>query len=405
MSRGLASWVAWAIVAVTLALHSFSIVLVVLGRNVDTPGDGNLDIGAVGFFVAFLAFSLVGAVIVTRRHRNAIGWLLLLIGLTLGISDSASTYADYAIYADPGSLPVAPWVGWVAGWGDPLFLMSVMLVLLLFPDGKVPSRRWRPVLWLTLAAGALAVLWNALKPDKIFSDSLPIDNPAGIQWLGSHLGFIDQFVFVGFSAAFFLSVAAAVVRFRRSRGIERDRMKWLALAAVLMVAGFVVAVILGAAGSKRFDDLAVGLAFSTVPIAVGIGVLRYRLYEIDRVISRTLSFAVVTLNLGAMYVGLVLIGQYVFSSVAGGGGLVIAASTLVVAALFLPVRSRVQRFVDRRFNRKRYDAQRTLEAFGTRLREQVELDQLTTGLRDVVGETMQPAHVAVWLRHQEVGGR
>jgi hypothetical protein len=197
-----------------------------------------------------------------------------------------------------------------------------------------------------------------------------------------------------------LSVTAAVLRFRRSRGIERDRMKWLAFAALVLCGSFVGAAALSATSISTLGDFLVGLGFAGIPISVGIGVLRYRLYDIDRVISRTLAFTAVTLALGAVYIGLVLAGQALFSSVAGGGGLVVAVSTLIVAALFLPVRSRVQRFVDRRFNRRRYDAQRTLAAFGSRLREQVETEALRADLAGVIDETMQPGHLSVWLRER-----
>jgi hypothetical protein len=281
---------------------------------------------------------------------------------------------------------------------DPLGFVSLLLLFLLFPDGTLLSRRWRPVLWLVLTFGVGALLWSAFRPGKIFEDTLPFDNPAGIQLLESRLGFLDTVIFVGFAVAVVLSVAAAVVRFRRSRGVERDRMKWLAYAALLLACSFALAIVLSATSWTAVGDFVMGLGFAGVPIAVGIGVLRYRLYDIDRVISRTLSFAILTFALGAVYVGLVLLGQAAFSSLAGGGDLAIAASTLVVAALFLPVRRRVQGFVERRFYRRRYDAQRTLEAFGLRLREEVELDVLAGDLRGVVTETMQPAHVSLWLR-------
>ena len=382
----------------TLALHAFGSALYLSARGVHTPGDKNLSLGAAGFFLAYVAFPLVGAIIVTRRHFNAIGWLFLLLGVAFAVDDAAGSYADYAVFAHPGSLPGGPWAGWLAGLLDPFVFASIMLVLLLFPDGRFPSRRWRPAAWLVLTFAVLSVLWNGLKPDKIFSDTLPIENPAGIAWLGQHLAFLDQLIFVLFLAGIGLSVAAAAVRFRRSRAIERDRMKWLAFAVLLLVVALVVAMVAGLAGATQLGDFAIGCGIAGVPIAVGIGVLRYRLYEIDRVISRTLSFAVVTACLGAAYVALVLLGQSLFSSVAGGGGLAVAVSTLVVAALFLPVRARVQRIVDRRFNRRRYDAERTLEAFGARLRDQVELEALTAELAAVVGETMQPAHAGIWLR-------
>ena len=398
MKRQWTWWLAWMLVALTFALHLSSTTLAVLGRNVHTPGDKDHNLGAIGFAIAFLAFPLVGALIVTRRPRNAIGWLFVVLGLGFALSDLTATYADYALYADPGSLPGGVWVGWLTSWMDPLGFVSIMLLFLLFPDGALLSRRWRPVLGLVLAFGISSFVWNALKPGVIFQDSLPVENPAGIGWLGAHLGFIDQIVFLGFASGVVLSVSSAVIRFRRSHGIERDRMKWLAYAALVLVCSFVLAIFFSAVSLNRVGDFVIGLGFAAVPIAVGIGVLRYRLYDIDRVISRTLSFALVTFALGAVYVALVLVGQYVFSSLAGGGGLVIALSTLVVAALFLPLRTRVQRLVDRRFNRHRYDAQRTLDAFGARLREQVDLDELSAELRAVVAETMQPLQVSLWRR-------
>ena len=398
MRRQWTWWLAWAFVALTLALHVFSTTLVVLGRHVHTPGDKDHGLGAIGFAIAFLAFPLVGAMIVTRRPRNAIGWLFIVIGLGFALSDTTATYADYALFADPGSLPGGVWAAWVTSWMDPLGFASIMLLFLLFPDGALLSRRWRPVLWLVLAFGIGALLWNAVKPGEIFADSLPVENPAGIGWRDTYLGFLDQVIFLGFATCVVLSVAAAVIRFRRSQGIERDRMKWLAYAALVLVCSFVLAILFSTVSLNRIGDLAIGLGFAGVPIAVGIGVLRYRLYDIDRVISRTLSFALITFTLAALYVGLVLLGQFVFSSIAGGGGLVIAVSTLAVAALFLPLRSRVQRVVDRRFNRHRYDAQRTLDAFGARLREQVDLDELAAELRTVVSDSMQPTHASLWLR-------
>jgi hypothetical protein len=393
-----ATLLAAAILALTLVLHIGSYVLVFLGRGVTTPGDQDTSLSALGFLLAFVAFPLVGAMIVIRRPRNWVGWLFLLIGAGFALSNATATYADYAVYVDPGSLPAGVWAGWITSWTDPLAFVSLMLLFLLFPDGALLSRSWRPALWLVLGFAAISLVWNALKPGIIFEDTLPFDNPAGVPWLREHLGFVDTVVFFGFAAGVVVSISSVVLRFRRSRGIERDRMKWLVFAGLLLVASFLLAVGLSATTIGGLGDLAIGLGFAAVPLAVGVGVLRYRLYDIDRVISRTLSFAVVTFALGAVYVGLVLAGQALFSSAAGGGGLVIAGSTLVVAALFLPARGRAQQLVDRRFNRHRYDAQRTMELFGSRLREEVDMRALRGGLLDVVDETMRPAHVSVWLR-------
>jgi hypothetical protein len=404
MTTRTAARLAWSLVALTVALHVAGGVFVFLGRHVHTPADKNFSLGAVGFFIAFLAFPVVGAAIVSSRPANAIGWLFLFIGLDFALSDLAVEYADYGLFANPGSLPASVWVGWLSGWLDPVVFVSIMFVLLLFPDGAPLTRRWRPVVWFAVSVVLLGVLWNALKPAEIFTDSLPVENPAGVQWLGAHVGLLDTIVFFGFAIGALLSVASAVVRFRRSRGIERDQMKGLALAALLLILGFVTAAVLASFHATQIGDLVIGLGFAGVAVSVGVGVLRYRLYDIDRVISRAVAYAAMTILLGAAYVGLVLGGQALFSSFAGGSHLAVAVSTLVVAALFLPVRSRVQRFVDRRFYRHRYDAQRTLSAFGGHLREEIELDTLLAELRDVVGETMQPAHVGLWLR-KDAGGQ
>ena len=310
MNTRAASIVAWSIVGATIALHAASGVFVFLGRHVTTPADKDISsFGALGFLLAFLAFPVVGAAVVSRRPGNAIGWLFLFIGVDFAISDIASRYADYALFADPGSLPGGVWVGWLSGWLDPVVFAAIMLVLLLFPDGAPLTRRWRPVVWFVGAVVVLGVLWNALKPDQIFTDSLPVENPAGVGWLGDNLAFLDTVVFLGFAAGAILSVVAAVVRYRRSKGIERDQMKWLAFAALLLFAGFLGAIVFSLAALTPLADFVIGLGFAAVPVAVGIGVLRYRLYEIDRVISRTVSFALVTAALGAAYVGLVLLGQ------------------------------------------------------------------------------------------------
>jgi hypothetical protein len=273
--------------------------------------------------------------------------------------------------------------------------------MLLFPDGKVPSRRWRvvSVAQFTLLAGLLV---SILRPGPI-RDYEEYDNPLGIGALSSLFGFGSHLTVVGGALLLFATVApiiAVIVRFRRSRGVERLQMKWftwaVAVTAVLWIGGS----LLPSAQAKAIVEPVGILSMCLAPVTIGIAVLRYRLYEIDRLISRTLVYGALTVVLGGAYVGLVLAGQALFSSFAGGSNLAIAASTLVVAALFLPARSRVQHFVDRRFYRRRYDAQRTLESFGARLREQIDLGSLERDLQGVVSETMQPAHASLWLRER-----
>jgi hypothetical protein len=391
--------VAWAVAGVSIALHVVAIALYVAARDVDTPGDHLPILASVGFLACFVLFPVAGAFVVSRRPRHPVGWLLLYIGVALALNDFLFSYADYAIYARPGSLPAGIWLGWLGACLDPLWLMAVALLLLLFPDGRPPSPRWRPVLWLVLGTAVLGSVHVALKPGTLNTEMLPAANPAGIESLSGLFDVVNGVLIVPFAVALILSAASVIVRFRRSRGEERLQMKWLAFAAGLLIAAFLVGIlVLVSFGYEDAGGGLVGAALAVVPVAIGIAILRYRLYEIDRVISRTLVYGLLTVVLGGAYAGLVLAGQWAFSSFAGGSDLAIAVSTLVVAALFLPLRRRIQGVVDRRFYRRRYDAQRTLDAFGSRLREQVELGALAADLRGVVDETMQPAHVSLWLR-------
>jgi hypothetical protein len=393
VSTRAASRLALALLAASLLLGAGLVLLAVLSWGITTPGE---DFGVVGvlFGAAILAYLTIGVLIVSRRPGHVIGWLYCVVGFLFSYAAFAPAYADYALYAKPGSLPAAEWVAWSASWLDGVFIASVAFLMLFFPTGRLPSRRWRPVLWLLLGATALAFLTVSFRPGPIWEDTLPVENPLGIERAGGLIDALGLFVWLGLVAVFVLSAASIVVRFRRSKGDERQQLKWIAFAALLVIVSFVLAN-LTYGGPIATGFLAVALA--AIPVTTGIAILRYRLYDIDRLISKTLVYASLTVILGAAYVGLVLAGQAVFSSFAGGSDLAIAVSTLVVAALFLPVRSRVQKLVDRRFYRRRYDAQRTLEAFGARLREEVDLDLLTSDLRGVVIETMQPAHVSLWL--------
>jgi hypothetical protein len=395
--------VAWSVAALCVALHAVSIVLYLASRDVETPGDDQAIAASAGFLACFLLFPAVGALVVSKRPRHPVGWLLLYIGVALAANDVLFAYADYAVYAHPGSLPAGVWAGWLGANLDPVFIMAVALVLLLFPDGRPPSRRWRPTVWLVLGTAVLGSVHVALKQGPIYADTFPADNPAGVEAISGVSDRVDDLIIVPFALAILLSAASVIVRFRRSRGEERQQMKWLAFAAALLMAAFVGGI--GVAAALGHSDLAgglMGVALAVVPVAIGIAILRYRLYEIDRIVSRTLVYGALTVILGAAYAGLVLAGQWAFSSFAGGSNLAIAVSTLAVAALVLPLRRRLQRVVDRRFYRRRYDAQRTVEAFGSRLREQVELDALASDLRAVVDDAMRPTSVALWLREEPV---
>jgi hypothetical protein len=339
-------------------------------------------------------WAIVGALVVVLRPRHPIGWLFTLVGLLWTTGLTATTSAEDR---EPGAvLTLFSWWSewfWIAAFG--LMIASFFVI----PTGRVPSRGWRPVVALCAAAIGTMVVLAALEDELQASNTAPIvQNPIGIDGLGD----VEEFgggallALILFGSAV-TAAASQVARYRRAGGIERQQLKLIALAAPVAV---VCVVLGGIANGTPLESVLWGVGILAVPVAVAIAILRHGLLDVDLVIRRTLVYGAVSVLLVAAYAGLVLAGQAVFSSFAGGGDLVIAVSTLVVAALFLPVRSRVQRLVDRRFYRRRYDAERTLEAFGARLREQVELDSLSADLAGVVRETMQPAHTTVWLRRE-----
>ena len=347
----------------------------------------------------FAVLALIAPAIVRRRPDNAIGLLFAALVLVTALGLLADPYA--VLVADPGSgsRPYDHIAAWLANW---IWVVPVVLLVcelpLRFPDGTLPSPRWRWVERLVLAATAALVLGLAFASGAL--SAYPIDNPLAIEAgpLFHVLLGIGGFLLLACAVP---CMAAVVLRYRRAHGLERQQLKMLvagALGAALALATLPVV----AAGFRiEAGPVAVPVAVACLVLSAALAVLRYRLYDIDRLISRTLSWVALTGLLGAAYIALVLAGQTLFSSVTGGSNLAIAVSTLVVAALFLPLRSRVQRAVDRRFYRRRYDAQRTLDAFGARLREEVELTPLAADLRGVVTETMQPAHVSLWLRETQ----
>ena len=346
--------------------------------------------------VSLLVYVAVGALVATQRSENPIGWLLLLVGLSAAIVNLATQYAAAALVGGhgwPGGLALA--VGLKGGWAPQMYLL--VLVVLLFPTGSLLSHRWRAVVWLATAAIGLLFLVSHVGPlDQPFSD---IENPIRFDAGPILSPLVGAPVILAIVASLLAAFACPVVRFRRAGGDEREQLKWFFVAASVLPLGIVSHVVAETffPSVLNADERVFSAGVALLPIAIGIAILKYRLYEIDRIISRALVYGGLTIVLGAAYVGLVLAGQALFSSSAGGSNLAIAASTLAVAALFLPARSRVQRFVDRRFYRRRYDAQRTLEAFGSRLREQIELDALSESLLRAVGETMQPVSATLWL--------
>lgn len=390
MSARTAPRLAWSLWALSVALAASAVSLFALTRSVQI-GDVRRDVALVAA-LSFLAYSTVGALIVSRLPGNRIGWLFLVAGLSAELLSAAEGYAAYALLVEPGSLPGGVWAAWLRGWGGALsYALAATFLLLLFPTGRLPSRRWRPVAWLAGASLFLMAAGGAVAPGDV--QDFPATNPVGIE----ALSLLDSsgFAWAGLMLSIPASVACAVVRFRKARGDERQQLKWFAASALLLI------VFLLGLDSASPLGLAAVLASLGLPVATGIAIFKYRLYDLDLIVRRTLVYGVLSALLAGLYFGIVIALQQVFSSFAGGSDLAIAASTLAVAALFRPVRGRIQALVDRRFFRRRYDAQRTLEAFSARLRDEIDLEALAAELRAVVQETMQPAHVSLWLRRPE----
>jgi hypothetical protein len=359
-------------------------------------GSGNTGTASnVALILAFLGFATMGAVVAARVPGNAIGWIFLAIALFAVIGAAAEYYAFHGLVERPRSLALALPVAWVYSW---LWYPTIILLLfipLLYPTGRVPGPRWRALLAAEIALAAIVTVLYMVNPGHLDGDKPLPDNPIGI---GADRSVVDNLgPVLGVTAVAFivLGIVSLVMRFRRSRDVARQQIKIMALAATIVLAG-----ILSTFHSSSWSDVIFAVTILLFPAAVGVAMLRYRLYDVDRVINKTLVYGGLTAVLAAAYAGLVLASQPLFSSFAGGSNLAIAISTLLVAALFMPVRRRIQRFVDRRFYRRRYDAVRTLDRFTARLREQVDLDVLNGDLLAVVRETMEPAQASLWLRER-----
>ena len=355
--------------------------------------------------VGFSAFAVVGAVLVTVRPTNVIGWIMAAIALMVSTFLAGDSYAAYVMVTrgHPDALAVVS--AWIGSWYWLTLLVLVLIYLpLLFPDGRLPSRRWLPIAVLA-GVGMLGVVVLGALADTLPLNEAPgyeIDNPIGIEGLG----YIEDLPVFGvltglLVVCIFGAGASVVMRFRRSRGTERQQMKWFAYAVVPMLLiptdGFLPGII---------SSVALGVVLIGLPTAIGIAVLRYRLYEIDIIINRTLVYGSLTVTLVALYFGAIVLMQRVFVLLTGQQStLAVVASTLVIAALFTPLRRRIQSFIDRRFYRRKYDAAKTLEGFSAKLRDETDLEALNYELIGVVRETMQPAHVSLWLRTLDDAGR
>ena len=390
-------WTTWLAAGLWLFLIGLVVAIGAM-KAVGWHGANNTsDSGLLALFVAFFAFGTMGALVAAHVPRNPLGWIFLAIALGAALSGVGENVAYHGLVHDPGSIPGAIALAWIYAWAWYPTVGLIAFVLLLFPTGAPPpGRLWRLVAWALGIALSIVTLGFMTYPGPFDGERsrLP-DNPLGLKVVGSLAGDGDVVVTGTVLALLFASAASVVWRFWRSRGDERQQMKWMTVAAVFLAAGAILPDLLGVDDT---GDVFFSISIVQLPIALGIAMFKYRLYDIDRLINKTLVYGAVTVLLGGAYVGLVLGGQALSSSLVGSDNLVIAVSTLVVAALFLPLRRGIQRFVDRRFYRRRYDARRTLDAFGGRLREELDLETLSAEMVGVVTDTMQPAHAGVWLR-------
>ena len=347
-----------------------------------------------------VGYAVVGALVASRHPGNAVGWLLLAIALAIALGDLAETYIHTR--SNPGYVAVA----WVSGWLFNVWLMLIVGFLpLLFPDGRLISRRWRPVLWLAVATVTTQVVTVAVTPGDL-AVTANIENPLGVEGtLHGGLVVLSVVSWCVFVVVAGLTSASLVVRFRRSRGRERQQVKWVAFAGLMTIAGLLTSA-LGELLPKPWGDVIgdvgwivfLAACIGGIPVATGVAILRHHLYDIDVVINRTLVYGTLTAALAAIYVGSVLLLRVVLAPVAGESALSIAGSTLAVAAVFRPARTRIQALVDRRFYRSRYDAARTLDEFAHRLRHELDLDAVGADLCAAADQTVQPSHISLWLR-------
>jgi hypothetical protein len=385
------TWLAWAILAV-FALSMILAIILAVANGTFQQDAGNQLLLVLGFS----AFMVVGAVIVAHRPGNAIGWIFSAIGLLAVTGQLASEYAIYAYATRPGSLPGATLAAWYGSWPWWLILtLTLVFTPLLFPTGRLLSPGWRPVAGLAGAATAVLTALASFRTELEVAPGQVIANPIGVAAVGNpeESPAIPQLIILLVVLAA-LAFGSLVMRFRRSHGEERQQLKWFTYAGAVLPLSVV-----GDALPAPVGDLVTVVPIIFLPVATGIAILRHRLYDIDRLINRTLVYGLLTAVLAGVYAGAVLVLGQLFGGVGGDPpSWAVAGATLAVAALFQPARRRIQGVVDRRFNRRKYNAAETIDAFGARLRDHVDLDTLSAELLAVVDQTMQPTTASLWLR-------
>ena len=413
-STRVASWLAWSLACLGVASFVLAVILHIVTLPVRPPGSwgtGGMST-PVWAILPFFPFLIVGVLIASRRPNNPIGWLSLAVGILWMLNNIATSYLLIGLrMADPGTVPYPAAVGSLAGWlGPTAALLFGTFPILLFPDGRLPSSRWRPVAWFCGLVIASTIVLTALAPGPL-SDLRSVNNPFGLEghpWVADLNGIVGLL----FPLCLLVSASSLILRYLRSSQEVREQIKWLAFAASVIALAIFVAVVQGtffaSAGAGSAEPLwgkllqdALTFSFAGIPIAIGFAVLKYRLYGIDVVINRALVYGSLTIMLAVVYFGGVTATQALFQALTTQEQLpqlAVVISTLVIAALFSPLRRRIQSFIDRRFYRRKYDARKTLEAFSARLRDQTDLQALNGELTRVVRETVQPEHVSLWLR-------
>jgi hypothetical protein len=367
-----------------------------LSRQAGRPDLAQLTLGAfVGPVLSLVSATTVGAVLASRRPGHPVGWLLLVLGLSLAWGGVAPAYAAYGLLARPGALPAAHAVARNYSITVVTAQTALSFVLLLTPTGSLPSPRWRWWARVTAAAAAILLVALAVASGPLDPQYQVLGGPFDVRGQSGALLVVNQLALAFTTLAVVVGAGSLVVRFRRATGVERLQLRWVAWAAALAVLGAVVALGGVAVGATAVVTWALSTCLALLPVALGAAILRYRLYDLDHILSRTLTYGLLTLLLGGGYAVVVLgLGQLLGRD----SSLVVAGATLAVAGVFQPARRRVQQVVDRRFNRRRHDAAQTIAAFSARLHQQIDLDTLSTELLAVVDQTMQPTRASLWLR-------
>src|SRR5215210_5210134 len=383
ISRPFAFWLSWAVCALSLTLTALNFLLIALNVSLKTPAYvfwpelTSIEVG----------YAVIGATIASRLPNHPIGWICCAIGLIAALDHFGGEYAVYALLALPHSLPGGEAMLWLQGCFWMLFIGLIVFLLLLFPTGRLPGTRWRPFAWVSGAVISVGVVWSSVISPTVDLNAPPSPVQLSVPLLGG------------------VAAASLVVGRRGVSGVERQQIKWLLYVGPIMFVasglhiGFYYFWLPEGSWGLWASDLLVIVGGLSVPIAIGVAILRYRLYEIDLIINRTLVYGALTVLLVALYFGGIVVLQRVFVTLTGQQStLAVVASTLLIAAMFTPLRRRIQSFIDRRFYRRKYDARKTLETFSAQLRNETDLEALRGDLVDVVRETMQPTYVSLWLR-------